>query len=171
MAKTNEFKITCARYTGFKFLVDFQFKALGFRTCGKDAYDVTDGYTISSNYSGEITSTRNHHIEKYAYYRRHSAYPTNILLELARFLLFISRIVRKLCVVALPLTIVWAMLGIDNGEEPLAVVFSVYVLSWLATLALCVIAVGLRKLFFMDSRMDEICVRNGWKRYSQYGNK
>ena len=27
-------------------------------------------------------STHNHHIEKCAYYRRHAAYPTNLLLEL-----------------------------------------------------------------------------------------
>lgn len=88
-AMENTFKVTQARYSGFKFLVDFQFKALGFRTCGKQAIDVTDGYESTAEYYDsthiQIKTERKHHIEKTAFYRRHSAYPTNILLELPDF--------------------------------------------------------------------------------------
>lgn len=170
----NTFKTTQARYTGLKILVDFQFKALGFRTCGKNVFDVLDGYetTMNCDDSGKITANtkEKRHIEKYAYYRRHSAYPTNILLELVRFFLFIVRIIRKLSVVALPLVIVFALLGTDIAQEPLFYVLSAYCLTWLATIGLSILAVIIRAAFRMDERMDEICLSYGWQPYSSYRN-
>ena len=171
MAMVNKLKYTVARYTGFKFLVDFQFKALGFRTCGRQVDDVTDGYTTTFDFDAKTAnSTRNHHIEKYAYYMRHVAYPTNPLLEVTRFLLWILRIVRKLCAVAFPIAIFLALLGQEELQTPLAVVAVVYALSWCASIAFVILAVLIRRLFSMDARMDEICLRNGWQKYSDYPN-
>ncbi len=171
MAMTNQFKVTVARYTGLKCLVDFQFKALGFRTCGRQVDDVTDGYTTTVDLDAKTAhSTRNHHIEKYAYYRRHAAYPTNLLLELTRMALWVLRIARKLCAVAFPITILLALLGQDGLTKPLAVVATVYALSWCATIALVLLAVLIRKIFCMDARIDEICLKNGWQKYSDYQN-
>lgn len=171
MAITNQLKVTVARYTGLKVLVDFQFKALGFRTCGKKVDDVTDGYTTTIDLDAKTAhSTRDHHIEKYAYYRRHVAYPTNLLLELTRLALWILRIVRKLCAIAFPITLLLALFGQTELQKPLAVVAAVYALSWCATIAFSVLAVLIRNIFRMDARIDEICLKNGWQKYSDYQN-
>lgn len=98
----NRFKIVSARYWGLKFFTDIQFWSLGYRTCGKSVTEVDDGYEIEKDSDGYATGIKHKsHIEKYAYYRRHEEYPTNILLGLLAIILGIIRIIRRIAVVAL----------------------------------------------------------------------
>ena len=84
--------------------------------------------------------------------------------------LLVLRIARKLCAVAFPVTILLALFGQEELTKPLAVVATVYALSWCATIALVLLAVLIRKIFCMDARIDEICLKNGWQKYSDYQN-
>lgn len=176
----NTFKTVQARYTILKALLDFQFKALGFRTCGKQVGDVFDGYetavkfdgyktVLRSDGSGYVTysTTKKPHIEKYAYYKRHSAYPKNALLDFTGFLLSALRMIRKWAVVSLPFSFFWACY---DSERPMIYIFFLYCLSWLVTIGLASLATAIRKAFRMDERTDEICLRNGWQLYSNCYN-
>lgn len=162
----NRFNIVKAQYWGLKYFTDIQFKALGYRTCGKSATEVDDGYEAEKNSDGIITGFKHKsHTEKYAYYRRHEEYPTNILLGLVALILGIIRIIRRLVVVALPVTLGILIFGF---EKPIIYAIEAFFLSWLITIICMVLAITLRKVFRMDERIDEICVNSGWQRYSEY---
>ncbi len=167
----NRLKIVTERYWGIKFFTDIQFKALGYRTCGKSATEVDDGYEAERNNDGELTGLKHKsHIEKYAYYQRHEEYPSNILLGLVAVFLFIIRYIRRLAILAIPITLGLTMLG-DAFFPAFEFAGYAYILSWVGTIIFMVLAIILRKVFRMDERMDEICVNSGWQRYSEYRNE
>lgn len=170
----NRFIVKKEKYTGSKSMLDIQYRSLGYRTCGNDIDEIDDGYDVVRDSDGKITELKHKsHIEKYAYYRRHEEYPTNLLLGITALNLKLLRIIRKLIVYFMPLLFLLFIISQSdlNAKLPLFYSLVAYGISWAATIFCMIFARSIRAVFKMDERTDKICIDNGWRPYSDYPNE
>lgn len=162
MRNPNSFIYRTRRYSIFRFLLDLEYKAFGYRRAGGETQVVDDGVHVERVSDDHYTVRQKTHIVNYAYYKRHSQYPTNFLFSLVAF---VDRILSTIRVLLTNLVIIAAIAFLISKEPViLAVYAAVYGLNFLTMLLGFII----RKSFRMDEKMDELCDKNNWKRYSEY---
>ena len=161
MRNPNSLVYKTRRYGLFRFLLDLEYKAFGYRRAGGTTETVDDGYEVTST-DTHVNVNHKTHIVRYAHYMRHYKYPTNFLFSL---IAFIDRVLSSIRVILSSLIIIAALVCFI-GEVPaiLYIYAAVYGLNILTMLLGFII----RKAFRLDEKMDELCDKNNWKRYSEY---
>ena len=78
MRNPNSLVYKTRRYGLFRFLLDLEYKAFGYRRAGGTTETVDDGYEVTST-DTNINVNHKTHIVRYAHYMRHYKYPTTFL--------------------------------------------------------------------------------------------
>ncbi len=162
----NSISKTTIRISGPKFLTDMQYKALGYRTNGYKSVQEVEWEQDSNSVIGKSPRTK---WVRYATYSRHVCYPTNFLLGLTAALMTAVRFVRTIVKYIVPLAILIMFIS-EEAMDACGAVIGIYIITWIATIALMIIAKVIRAAFRIDERMDEICRDNGWMLWSEYNN-
>lgn len=79
------------------------------------------------------------------------------------------RFVRTIVKYIVPLAILIMFIS-EEAMDACGAVIGIYIITWIATIALMIIAKVIRAAFRIDERMDEICRDNGWMLWSEYNN-
>lgn len=165
----NKLNVVRRKYPLVRFLLNIEYKCFGYRTHGKSSETIHEGYEGSWNSTGDTYTVREKtHTNLYAYYKRHEDYPTNFLFNLVSFIDNILSRIRLLLFTLLPIAIIFTL--IVNDPELTKGVFSVYSFVYIANIVTMILGVIIRRIFKLDKKMDEICDKNNWKRWSDYKN-
>lgn len=162
MRNPNSLVYKTRRYGLFRFLLDLEYKAFGYRTAGDTAETVYDGTEVTSSDGTNYSINHKTHIVRYAHYMRHYKYPSNFLFSL---IAFIDRILSSIRIILSSLIIIAVLVALIGEFYQ---IFCVYAAVYGLNILTMFLGFIIRRSFRLDEKMDEICSKNGWKRYSEY---
>ena len=175
MGSGNYLSCSYRRYYGFCHpLMTMEYRCFGYRKGENESEEVDDGYSGTATDHGDsihYTIQHDSHIVKYACFKRHAEYAQNPLFWLFELLMKIISVLRVTFAKFLILGyIVLAILGWHESPVGQYVLYGTIAL-YAASIVIPILGFIIRKIFRLDQETDDICMENGWKRWSKYENE